>query len=173
MYAKYLVKAVSEISDADIAKIANLLLDCKDRGGKVLLAGNGGASAICSHFTNDLIKCLGIAAVCLTDNIPSLTAYANDNSYDVALGEIANVLVRKNDMIFSMSTSGNSLNVLYLAFKFKLPSVALVGNKGGDMAKWHKHVTYVYAKGFDARSNEDVFSIICHAVVDYITRNPR
>lgn len=173
MYANSLISSISEISDADIKKFANLLLDCKDRGGKVILAGNGGASAICSHFANDLIKCLGISAVCLTDNIPSLTAYANDKSYDVALGEIAEVLVRKDDMMVTMSTSGNSLNVLYLAFKFKIPSVALVGNKGGDMAKWHKHVNYIYAKGYDARSNEDVFSIICHAVVDYIARHPR
>ena len=171
MYKYNIINAIEEVTDADIIRFAQILSDCKDRGGKVILAGNGGSSAICSHFANDLIKTLHIAAVCLTDNVPTLTAYANDKNYDIALGEIADVLARKDDVFVLMSTSGKSQNILHLAFRFKNPTIALVGNKGGDMAKWHKHVHYLFTEGIDVRSNEDLFSIICHAVIDYLVNN--
>lgn len=171
MYAKRLIKPIEEISDADIQKIAQILIDCRDKGGKIVLAGNGGSSAICSHFANDLIKALGIAAINLTDNVPSLTAYSNDKEYGTALGDIADVLIKKDDVLFLMSTSGKSINVLYLAFRFKNQTVALVGSNDCDLTRWHKHVNFVIAGGHDARSNEDIFSIITHSIVDCIEQS--
>lgn len=171
MYPARVSETAQKINPKDIAHAIKVLSDCRDRGGKVLLAGNGGSSAICSHFANDLIKALGIAAVNLTDNVPTLTAYANDGDYGLALGEIARVLIRKEDVLFLMTTSGQSVNILYLAFQFKVPTIALVGNKGGDLARWHKHIHFVQCGGFDARSNEDIFSIFCHAVVDGFEKN--
>lgn len=161
-------RALGKLAVMEVAKIAKLLTECRDRGGKVLLAGNGGAAAICSHFANDLIKTLGIAAICLTDNVPTLTAYANDKGYGLALGEIADVLIRKEDVLFLMSTSGQSINILHLAFRFKNTTIALVGQKDCDLARWHKNIHFVFAGGNDARSNEDIFSVITHAIVDYL-----
>lgn len=162
-----------KIDQQDIMVVSHLILDCKDRGGKVVLAGNGGSAAICSHFVNDLIKAVGVPAISLTDNVPTLTAYSNDLDYGVALGEIADVLLNKNDMLFLMTTSGQSTNILHLAVRFKIPVVALVGNGGGRMSQWAKNVFIVVTGGFDARSNEDLFSIITHAIVDYIENDAR
>lgn len=164
---------IENIAKNDVQKIARILLDCKDRGGKVILAGNGGSSAICAHFANDLIKALGIAAINLTDNVPTLTAYSNDINYGVALGEICEVLIRREDVLFLMSTSGQSENILHLAARFKVPAIALIGNRSSPMSKWAKHVLCIFTGGPDARSNEDLFSIIAHATVDYIEKGQR
>lgn len=160
--------AIMDVDLNDITEISAMIVACKNRGGKVVLAGNGGSAAICSHFANDLIKALGVPAISLTDNVPTLTAYSNDMDYGVALGEIADILLKKDDMLFLLTTSGQSVNILHLAVRFKIPTVALVGNGGGKMSAWAKNVHMIVTGGKDARSNEDVFGAICHAVVDCI-----
>ncbi len=49
-------------------------------GGRIFTVGNGGSSAIASHFTSDLLN-LQFKACCLTDNVPRLTAVTNDYSW--------------------------------------------------------------------------------------------
>jgi phosphoheptose isomerase len=70
--------AIEEISYQELEEVCDIFRVAKNVGGKILCAGNGGSSAIASHFVNDLIKCLKIPAICLTDNVPSLTAFSKE-----------------------------------------------------------------------------------------------
>src|SRR6266699_1211229 len=92
-----------------LAKAAELLLDCYRRGGTVFILGNGGSAATASHFACDLAKgtqAAGLPAfrvVSLSDNVPLMTAWANDTNYDRIFAEQLATLIRPADIVIALS----------------------------------------------------------------------
>lgn len=78
---------------------------------KVMIIGNGGSAAIASHLQNDLCKAAQIRAMVFTE-APLLTALSNDISYTAAYSELVNIWADKDDMLFSISSSGKSQNII-------------------------------------------------------------
>jgi D-sedoheptulose 7-phosphate isomerase len=125
-----------------IDQIASILLGAYDAGHMVYLFGNGGSAALASHFACDLGKGTlngsgkRFRVLALTDNIPLMTAWANDSGYeDVFAEQLAN-LVRADDVAFAISGSGNSPNVLRalaVAREAGAITVGLSGFQGGKM----------------------------------------
>ncbi len=78
---------------------------------KALLIGNGGSAAIVSHVQNDLCKALGIPAMVFNEP-PLLTALANDDGYETAFRQMAELWARPGDLLLAVSSSGKSGNIL-------------------------------------------------------------
>jgi D-sedoheptulose 7-phosphate isomerase len=78
---------------------------------KVMIIGNGGSAAIASHLQNDLCKAAQIRAMVFTEP-PLLTALSNDISYTAAYRELVNLWADNWDMLFSISSSGKSQNII-------------------------------------------------------------
>ncbi len=84
----------------------------------VYLFGNGGSAALASHCACDLGKGTimdghrRFRVLALTDNVPLLTAWANDACYADIFAEQLRSFLRKDDVVFALSASGNSPNVL-------------------------------------------------------------
>jgi D-sedoheptulose 7-phosphate isomerase len=78
---------------------------------KVMIIGNGGSAAIASHLQNDLCKAAQIRAMVFTE-VPLLTALSNDISYAAAYRELIKLWADKQDMLFSISSSGRSQNII-------------------------------------------------------------
>jgi D-sedoheptulose 7-phosphate isomerase len=78
---------------------------------KVMIIGNGGSAAIASHLQNDLCKSAQIRAMVFTEP-PLLTALSNDISYTAAYRELVNLWADKGDILFSISSSGRSQNII-------------------------------------------------------------
>src|SRR3954451_19471569 len=123
---------------------AKALLECHRRGGTVFVLGNGGSAATASHFVCDLAKGTrtdGLPAfrvVSLTDNVPLITAWANDTSYDRVFAEQLAALVRPRDVVVAISASGNSPNVLAAVREARAAgaaTVALSGRCGGELGR--------------------------------------
>src|ERR1700683_3598925 len=101
---------------------------------------NGGSAALDSHFVCDLGKGTidgsrkRVRVLALTDNVPLMTAWANDSRYeDIFAEQLAN-FVRKYDIAFAISGSGNSqnvLNALELAREAEATTIGLAGSSGG------------------------------------------
>jgi D-sedoheptulose 7-phosphate isomerase len=125
-----------------IDQIASVLLGAYDAGHMVYLFGNGGSAALASHFACDLSKGTlngtgkRFRVLALTDNVPLMTAWANDSRYeDIFAEQLAN-LVRADDVAFAISGSGNSPNVLRalaVAREAGAITVGLSGFQGGKM----------------------------------------
>jgi D-sedoheptulose 7-phosphate isomerase len=100
-----------------LQKASDLILRCEKSSGavpatrKVLLVGNGGSAAIVSHVQNDLCKMVGVQAMVFTEQ-PLLTAIANDHGYDKAYAKLTHVWARKGDVLWAVSSSGRSKNIL-------------------------------------------------------------
>jgi D-sedoheptulose 7-phosphate isomerase len=106
--------------------------------------GNGGSAATASHFVCDLAKNTRyegwppFRVIGLTDNIASLTAYANDEGYQNVFSQQLANLVRPGDIVIGISASGNSPNVLRaidLANQAKARTIGFTGFDGGQLGK--------------------------------------
>jgi D-sedoheptulose 7-phosphate isomerase len=126
------------------ASIVEKLLDARSSDSLVITMGNGGSSSTASHFAADLLKTAimknqkRFRALCLTDNIPVMTAWSNDTSYDEIFKEQLKNFVKNDDVIVAFSGSGTSKNVvkaLELAKETGAYLIGFTGMSGGDFTK--------------------------------------
>lgn len=120
------------------------IISAYERGDSIFTFGNGGSAALASHFACDLSKGTSVAnngqkrfrVIALTDNIPLMTAWANDYGYERIFSEQLNNLLAAGDVAFAISGSGNSANVLRgleVARRHGARTVGLTGFDGGKM----------------------------------------
>lgn len=115
--AKSLLK---EMNTDSVVEITDELSRCFNRGGKVLLCGNGGSASDASHFAGELVGRFGrdreaIAAIALTTDTAVITAIANDYGYENIFSRQVEALGREGDVLVAITTSGTSENVLKAA----------------------------------------------------------
>ena len=148
-----MLKNVIDLLDIDeIERTMNAIREQRVSGNPIFIFGNGGSASTASHFACDFNKGAsehleqGFKFICLNDNIATLTAIANDMSYeDVFYFQLAKQL-KKQDMIIAISASGNSQNVIkavQYARTIGCKIIALTGYQGGrlkSLADYNLHV---------------------------------
>ena len=88
-YVADLSRALNSLSRESVGLLFSEMLQVMDNGGKVHFIGNGGSAATPSHSAGDWSKELGLPTIAHTDNIASLTAWANDTSYaNIFVGQL-------------------------------------------------------------------------------------
>ena len=156
---------------------AELLLDCHRRRGTVFILGNGGSASTASHFACDLAKgtqVRGLPAfrvIALNDNVPLLTAWANDTSYDHVFAEQLSTLVRPGDLVIAISASGNSPNVLAavrMAQQSQATTIALTGRSGGKLYCLADTTIRVPAQSIE--QVEDAHLVVAHSLCVVLRR---
>ena len=129
-----------------IEKIANVIYDSNAKGGKVLIAGNGGSCADSEHFAGELLCTFKarnrnpIGAVHLANNSSAITAWTNDFEFNSYFTRQVEALGNNGDILFLITTgggnksSGASMNLVHAAEKAKklgLKIITLAGKGGG------------------------------------------
>lgn len=142
-YFSHYARVLAQLPYADIERVIDLLYCAYQEGNRVFLFGNGGSAALASHFACDLGKGTSVPGedkrfhvLSLTDNVPLMTAWANDTSYDLVFAEQLRNFIEPGDIAFGISGSGRSANVLIglqVARKAEAVTVGLTGFKGGKM----------------------------------------
>ncbi len=130
-----------EVNVTVIAEAAARMIDCCRRGGKIIVLGNGGSAADSQHMAAELVvrfekERVSIPCIALSANTSILTATGNDYSYDKIFSRQIEALADPNDVIFAISTSGNSRNILEAvktAHAKKIHVIALTGHDGGKL----------------------------------------
>ena len=154
-----------------LTKAAELLLDCYRRGSTVFMLGNGGSAATASHFACDLAKgtqVIGLPAfrvISLSDNVPLMSAWANDTNYDRIFAEQLATLVRPEDIVIAISASGNSPNILAaarMARQSDAITIALTGQHGGKLSRLADFTIYVPSQSIE--QVEDAHLVIAHSL---------
>lgn len=154
-----------------IERAGGLLLDCYRREGTVFIVGNGGSAATASHFACDLAKGTrneftpAFRVIPLTDNMPLITAWANDISYERVFAEQLASLVRPGDAVVLISASGNSANVLACAQVAQRVGATTIGFTGRGGGKLRPLVDLLICTPSDQiELVEDAHIAICHSV---------
>lgn len=178
----YLDRLRTELARIDAAALerwADFVFDVWSRGGTLFLVGNGGSAAAASHLSVDLGK--GTVAVerlrdeshrrlrvvSLTDNVPWITAVANDLDYEqVFVQQLMSVAV-SGDALIAFSGSGNSPNVLAAvdwANRHGLRTFGVTGFDGGRLKELQQDGVHVDLD--DMAMVESLHVSLFHWVVD-------
>lgn len=128
--------------DTALVRAADQFIACLDAGGKILSCGNGGSAGDAQHFSSELINRFerdrrALPAVALTTESSTLTAIANDYSYQHLFSRQIEALGHSGDILLAISTSGNSENVvaaIHAAHAAGMTVVAFTGRNGGEIA---------------------------------------
>lgn len=124
-----------------IEKAADLIVESLKNGGKVISCGNGGSHCDAMHFAEELSGRYrddrkALAAICISD-VSHITCVGNDYGFEFIFSRYVEGLGKEGDVLFALSTSGNSANVLRgaeAAKKKGMKVVAMTGKDGGKLA---------------------------------------
>lgn len=147
--------------------------ECIALGGKLLICGNGGSAADSIHFSGEMVGRMmrerrPLPAIALSADISALTAIGNDYGYDHVFTRGVQAFGKSGDILFAISTSGKSPNVLKAveaAKKIGMTVIALTGGTGGplgEMADRHLNV----ALGKNSPRIQEVHIQVIHLLVD-------
>ncbi len=134
-----------------IKRVIQLCIEVLSQGNKIMLCGNGGSAADAQHLAAELIgrykfNRRAFNAMALTVDTSILTAVGNDYGFDAVFERQIEGYGKAGDVLFGLSTSGNSKNVMRafeLAKKMEITTIALTGNKGGAMKEMADEVINV------------------------------
>ncbi len=176
-YCAGLNRALEGVLPERFEEFVQLLESAYHEEKQVFLFGNGGSGATASHIVVDLNKGVGsgrgkrFRVMCLNDSVPTLTAYANDVSYQDVFVEPLKNFVRPGDLVIGISGSGNSPNVLKAieyANSHGAHTVGLTGYNGGKLAGMVR--TSVHVPVNDMQKAEDVHLILLHAAFQLLCK---
>jgi D-sedoheptulose 7-phosphate isomerase len=138
-------RIIAELDTDAIERLANLLANLRQRGGRLFFLGVGGSAANCSHAVNDFRKLCGIESYAPTDNVSELTARTNDEGWASVFEAWLKVSrLQAADMVFVFSVGGGSLEknvspnlvaALQYAKSVGASVAGVVGRDGGYTAK--------------------------------------
>lgn len=171
-YLLTLKAVIDNFPVADLVKILEVIEDARQNGNTVFTCGNGGSWATAAHMAADFSKNTRmegqkrLKVIGLGDNVPSLTAYANDEGYDRVYAEPLITLMKPGDVLLAISGSGNSPNILRAvetANEIGATTLGLTGFHGGELAKCVDHALVIPSDSIEMV--EDFHMIIDHILV--------
>lgn len=179
---EYIDQETAVLRKMDISQINGAIREIEEagsRGGTIYLMGNGGSAATASHYANDLsrgwpnqperrYKC-----ICLTDNIATMTAIANDIGYEEIFRYQLQCRLRKEDLVVGISGSGNSPNVVNavrFAKEMGVRSLGIVGYDGGEVMRIADTVLHVPVS--DMQIAEDLHMMFDHLMIYVFMNHP-
>lgn len=142
------------VQKAVLEQVRELLIDTYAHGGKLLLCGNGGSAADCDHIAGELLKGfalkreltpqlrdalgqeladrlqMGLPAIALPSQGAIISAFCNDVDAETVYAQLTLAMAKKGDVLWCISTSGNSKNVLAAARVAKALGVSVIGMVG-------------------------------------------
>lgn len=173
-YKAELVRALDAIDLPRVNKVIELFKEARDGGRRIFVCGNGGSASTASHFACDILKgasyqkAARFRIMALTDQMPTLTAYANDVSYDAVFVEQLKNFAEPGDLFLGISGSGNSPNVLRAmeyANSIGCRTVAFTGRDGGQLGPMAQ-INILVPNPHMGRI-EDAHLVLCHMIGYY------
>ena len=140
-YLKEAGRVLEELSAEDVERLAQLLADLRNRGGRLFVLGSGGGAGHASHAVCDFRKLAALEAYAPTDNVSELTARINDEGWDTSYRESLKVSrLSSADMLLVFSVGGgdlernisaNLVRAVEYARQVGCPIGAVLGRDGG------------------------------------------
>lgn len=158
-----------------LQEIITSLERARNENRRVFVFGNGGSAATASHFACDLGKGTiqpnlpRFKIICLNDNVPTMTAYANDTGYENIFSEPLITLSERGDLAIAISASGNSPNIVRAVEAAKtrgLVTIGLTGFDGGKISSLLDINLHIPSKSFG--HVEDLHLAATHAICEIL-----
>lgn len=156
----------------ELEQAIKIINNCIKKKNRIAVCGNGGSALTASHYITDWNKMVfshtGVKfdGICLTDNVGLVTAYANDFSYNDIFSEQVKNLLKEDDLLITVSGSGNSENLVRATIEannMKVNTLSISGFDGGKLKKISKNSIWI--KSFDMQLCEDAHIVFGHMVM--------
>jgi phosphoheptose isomerase len=167
-----------DLLDKSITEAAGLVIDCLERGGKVMVCGNGGSAADAQHFAAELVGRFmsqnrrGLSVLALTSDSVFLTAWSNDVGYEKIFTRQIEALGRPGDLLIGISTSGRSKNLIEAfraAREMNIQCLSLLGGSGGDLLALSDAALVV--PSWNAQRIQEVQILILHLLCELVEKH--
>ena len=177
IYLEELQKILHHLEEEVFGRIVSVLEKARRSGRRIFVMGNGGSAATAAHLACDLNKGTSLSSrrrfrvISLNENIPVMTAYANDRSYEDIFAEPLANLLEPGDVVIGISASGNSENVLKAiryARQHKAVTIAFTGFKGGRLRSAAAISCIVPSS--DMQKIEDIHLILTHILMQHFNK---
>jgi D-sedoheptulose 7-phosphate isomerase len=173
-YFSRLKTAIDQVPVERVEAMGEILFRAYRHNKQVFIIGNGGSAATASHMACDLGKNTispnrpRFRVLSLNDNMPLLSALANDIGYDQVFSEQLKNLIRPGDVLISISGSGNSANILHAmryARSVAATNIALLGFDGGEAVSLADECVLVPVDDYGIV--EDIHMVLDHVLTEY------
>lgn len=177
-YRAAIGQAWRTVDELAVACGAKLLAECLQRDGTIYACGNGGSAAIANHLLCDFHKGIQTGTkikpriVSLSSHLELITAIANDIGYDDIFVYQLKSMARAGDLLMTISSSGDSENIVRAAQWAKqnsIPTISLVGFSGGRSATIADVAIHIAAENYGVV--EDVHQSIMHLFAQYLRQS--
>lgn len=143
-YYARLTNTIAQLDIEALNQAMNVLYDAYQKGHTIYTCGNGGSASTASHLANDFNK--GISydlkkkwhVVCLNDNVATLMAIANDDSYEKVFAKQLEGNITSDDILLAISGSGNSKNIVAAVEEAKRVGATVLGMTGYSGGKLYQ-----------------------------------
>lgn len=191
------IEVFQRLSLEDVNTVMNVLEEARMTGKHIFICGNGGSAATASHYvcdfnkgvnmgllgidghsedgTKNAEKMIGIPLYnfeCLSDNVPTMMAVSNDETYAESFRFPLSFKMKEGDIVIGISGSGNSANVVN-AFEYAKKkggkTIAIVGFSGGKMKRMADYCIHVDVD--DMQISEDLHMILDHMMMWVLCRS--
>ncbi|MBM4158757.1 MAG: SIS domain-containing protein [Ignavibacteria bacterium] len=176
-YFEIFKKVLDKVDPVQVMNMINEILRVYKNDNQIFIIGNGGSAAKASHLAQDLSKGTipdinkekRIRALSLTDNVPFITAVANDENYENIFYIQLKTFAKRGDCLISISGSGNSPNVIKAAEYAISKGIKTIGITGFDGGKLKKLCDIsVHVPLNEMAMVESVHSVILHYTINYL-----
>lgn len=159
-----------------IEQLTARCVNCFKQDGKLLFCGNGGSAADAQHLAAEFSGRFyfdrpPLYAEALHVNTSYLTAVGNDYGYDETYARMVKAMGRKGDVLFALSTSGNSKNILRaaaVAREQEMTVVGFTGQTGGQLAAYCEHLLAVPSQ--DTPRIQECHMLVGHLICELVER---
>jgi D-sedoheptulose 7-phosphate isomerase len=173
---KKAITALEAAGAETIAAAAKMIIRALKRDGRLYICGNGGSAADAQHIASELVgrferERKPLPAIALTTDTSAMTSISNDFGYEGIFAKQVEALVRKGDVLWAISTSGTSANIIAAAEAAKKKGAAVLAFTGKNNSKLERiaDICFCANSKSTARSQEIHqvgFHIICGLVED-------
>jgi D-sedoheptulose 7-phosphate isomerase len=159
-----------------LERMAERIIECFGQGGRVYTLGNGGSAADAQHIAAELVGRFrrdrrALPAVALTTDTSTLTAVSNDFGYEFVFARQVEALVTSRDVVWALSTSGRSPNVLRAIEAAKRIGAFVIGftSRGGGSMRELCDLCFVVDHDASDRVQE-VHILAYHLLCDHVEK---
>ncbi len=176
-YILHLSMLSKRIDMSEFRNMIDIFIEAYDQRNTIYFIGNGGSAATASHFTEDLAevgrKCDKriFRCISLTDNVPYITATGNDYGYEHIFVKQMEGFFSENDVLVSITASGNSPNIIKAINYAKTvngKTIGLLGFDGGQAADLCDVPVVVKTNKGEYGPVEDMHMIFVHIITSFL-----
>ena len=172
-WKRYQKLLIESRDDKSIISLRDAIKNTKIAGGRLLFFGNGASASLCSHAATDFTKQADIPSIAFNDH-NLITALSNDYGYDQWVSKTIKYYSNSNDIIFFISVSGESENLLNgidFANLRNQKTVSLTGSKQNNSLRSKSKLSlWVDSKAYNIV--ESIHTIWITLIIDMIVGHP-